>query len=149
MLDKSAFADLVTSSGWLSNPDSFQAIKEMYANGKIIHRELDITREDSFTQLERWREENQLSFSTIYTSNIAEWLHHTRGAEEKMIANIDRLASPDTSVISAQKKTLLRGGERPVQKITEGSHPRLSYERASRPRKRLMHGDAPQALSFN
>jgi len=128
-LDKSGFSRLTEAGGWLSSRDSFQVIQDMYKKNRILHRSLNISDQDAFTKLKTWATRHNLVFDTIYTSNIAEWLHHSRGAVDIMVDNINQLTDPKTSIVSAQKKTGEVKKEIPEQTLNTGSHPTLKYTR--------------------
>jgi len=129
--DKASFALLMEQKGWLSTPEKFHAIKTMYAEERILHHHLNIVDVNAFAELKAWAQRHDLVFYTIYTSNIANWLHHSRGQVEVMLSNIETLLNPNTSVVSAQKSDPL-SQEAPKQELTVGSHPKLKYTTTSK-----------------
>lgn len=125
---KEEFTEKVKSSGWLSDETSFRYIKGMYGEGKIIHRMVDITDRDAFTELGQWKKAQEANFHTVYTSNIPEWLYHSRAGLANLKSNMGKILDRDTTVLTAHKETAhQRLG--PTLHSEVGSHPKLPYAR--------------------
>lgn len=126
-IDKATFARIAQEQGWLSSDDKFHVIKDMYSQGRIVHRQLNILEKDKFRELQTWADEQGLCFDSIYTSNIPEWIYHSAIDSDIMMANISRLIDPHTVTVTAQKESLVAKGARPKQSVTIGSHPKVQY----------------------
>jgi len=123
ILNKERFREKMQSKGWLSSQENFLTVKQMYFDGKIIHRVLNVTdTSGKFTQIQSWARENQLAFDTIYLSNIVEWV---KGNQTPMNQNIDKLMDAQTCVISAWKENPLTGS--PLLHFEQGNIPEVKY----------------------
>jgi len=135
-IDYEQFCEEMHQGGWLSTPEKFLIIREMYAQGRILHRKLDITEENAFNQIKHWALDHHLVFDTLYTSNIPEWIFQSTFAKRDALnKNAAKIIDPQTQVITAQK-TYKYGGEQPKLSLKTGSHPPLQYEHSKNKRKR-------------
>lgn len=132
--------------GWLSTPEKFQIIKEMYAQGRILHRKLDITDTSAFDQIKQWAFTQNLVFDSLYTSNIPEWVFQSSLEKRNALyRNVEKIIDPSTQVITAQKRYQY-GSEQPKLSLTTGSHPKVQYERTKK-RTRQVRDPTPETES--
>lgn len=125
-VDRAQFEEQMREKGWLSTPEKFQFVKEMYLEGRILHRQLNVADTTAFDQLKAWADSHRLVFDTIYTSNIPEWLFHSRGDLQAMMANVERLMDPQSIAITAQTRNQ-QTKEGPTLHLGTGEHPELRY----------------------
>jgi len=126
--NKEKFAKKVKSIGWLSDETQFKYIKSLYSEGKIIHRNVDITDKDAFKQLAQWKNDQNANFHTVYTSNIPEWLYQSNGGLKKLETNMREILDTHTTVLTAFKDTANHELGPTLHKET-GRHPQLPYAR--------------------
>ncbi|NGX60405.1 MAG: hypothetical protein KR126chlam3_01578 [Chlamydiae bacterium] len=142
------FCEKMKQGGWLSSPEKFQTIKDMYAQGKILHRKLDVTDESAFNQIKQWALDHHLVFDTLYTSNIPEWIFQsTFEKRQTLYRNVAKIIDPRTQVITAQK-TNQYGSEQPKLSLTTGSHPQIHYERSKKKRRVMNNPPTINPLTF-
>ncbi len=125
MLDFNRFSDFVSKQGWMQSTDNYAVIKDMYKEGRIIHRKLDITDKENMESIKGWAEKNNLKFDTLYASNIQEWLKNNRKLDE--MKHFEALADANTYGISAFKENPMRGA--PQQHLKRGGIPELQYNK--------------------
>ncbi len=125
--DLPSFREMMQKGGWLSTQDSFDTVKAMYAEKRVIHRELNIIdTANTFEQIGAWLKANSLEVDTLYTSNIPEWIYTTEiGKLPQMMTNLNHVISKSTKTITAQKQR--EGQGHATLRMQQGSHPPVKY----------------------
>lgn len=65
-------------TSWLSSDESFDRIKNLFLEGKIVALTIDLTNEDKFETLARILKSNQLEVDTIYLCNSSHFIPENR-----------------------------------------------------------------------
>jgi hypothetical protein len=94
--------ELTRKESWLSDDRRFQIIKTLHREGRITYLNLDITDETEFANIRKWLTDRDLQVSTLYVSNIIEWLD-SFPLREAYCRNLKLIASPATYFIQAYK----------------------------------------------
>lgn len=117
------------STGWLSQDDSFEWIKQKYSEKKIAFIRVDMRDAETFKAIERFIGEKGLKTDTLYVANIFDWLSweaqgildfKDRKNEQHIVdatQNIKRIISDNTQIIDATNKT---GMSAATQFLTSG-----------------------------
>ena len=144
---------------WLSSDEQFFTIKSLNSDGKILFQNLDITDSSGkFAAIAEWMKKHDLKASTLYASNVLEWISHLpQGRQQEAIRNLSILAHEETFFIQAYSRSELDKKAGPLQHITRGASsikmPEFSYQKdRGGPRKQhsrvARSGAIPHAPTF-
>jgi arabinogalactan endo-1,4-beta-galactosidase len=89
--------ELNRAGSWLSDDQSFQTIKSLYRNEKIVHIRTDITEYSTFSKIAAWMSENNIHCDSIDLSNIPDWLDPSK--LRSMIRSIEEVADNGTFIV--------------------------------------------------
>lgn len=115
-------AECSREKGWLSSDSQFLTIKAMNADGRILFQNLDMTDSSGkFLAIAEWMKKRDLTTSTLYASNILEWIGYlSLGRQQEAIKNLSMLADEKTLFIQAYSPSALDKKAGPRQTITSG-----------------------------
>jgi hypothetical protein len=115
-------AECAREKSWLSSDDQFITIKNLIAEGKILFQNLDMTDPfGKFGAIAEWMKKRDLKVSTLYASNILEWIKNLPEIrQEAAMRNLRLLAHEQTFFIQAYSPTALDKKVGPRQHLTVG-----------------------------
>lgn len=107
---------------WLSSDSQFHTIKALDAEGKILFQNLDMTDSSGkFSAITDWMKRRDLKTSTLYASNILEWVSHlSQGRQQRAIMNLTTLVDEKTFFIQAYSPSESDKRVGPRQHVTQG-----------------------------
>ncbi len=108
--------ELTREGSWLSKDESFQVVKTLHHEGRALYLNLDITDETEFSRIAEWLKSRDLGLSTLYVSNIVEWLD-SLPLKEAYSRNLHLVVESTTFCIQAYK---MGGVGQPVQTLGMG-----------------------------
>lgn len=91
------------TGSWLSNDDSFNFIKKLADEDRIIPFSLDFTNSRQFEMLSQLLARHRLSLDILYISNSLEWVERINDPilVEQYLANINGLAKRGSAILQA------------------------------------------------
>ena len=131
-LEKILEQEIIRPSCWLSNDKSFNYIKRMFSEGRILSLLLDIRHSDKFSSISDWMEGNGVIPDTMYVSNISDWVE---GNQKDFRDSISRVSTIDTELIYVYREDYFNKG--PLnQEVTKVFEAKCMLDR---PRKQIRH----------
>ena len=135
---------------WLYSDKNYAQIRQLYFEGKIEHRYLNLTdKTGQFQDLGNWARDNGYVFDIVYLSNIPEWIwnagrHHIQTMQE----NLNELLSPSTLLVDAKKERWETGAPkvRVATDVSKQGFPSFRPPKRGRTSKR---DTAPACSSFS
>lgn len=117
--------ELTKGYGFLASQENFEYVKSLCAAERIFFGIADMTNADHIKLLADWCSEYQLSVTTLYLSNIPEWIYDNSSQVQmdSLKKNIALLINNDTAVIDAFYPTLTKCDFGPPQRIAIGELP--------------------------
>ncbi|MFT3741766.1 MAG: hypothetical protein QM752_03705 [Gammaproteobacteria bacterium] len=128
--DKLLNKKLTQGYGFLASTASYAQVKRLVTEGRIFFGRADLTDSEDMQALANWCEKHALKTSTLYLSNIPEWIvrNSPQTTWDKMFKNLKPLIQEETQVIDAyftdQRKEKEYSG--PPLRITQGELPQYS-----------------------
>jgi hypothetical protein len=125
LVEFNAREELLKGFGFLCSKKDFLSVKSMCDEGRIFFGKADITNEEEMGQLILWRNENNVRFSTLYLSNIPEWIleNATDVKQNAFKENVLKLKDSNTYIIDAFYPTKDKIFSGPPQRFTQGELP--------------------------
>lgn len=108
------------TTSWLSSNESFDHIKNLFLEGKIVALTIDLTNEDKFDTLSRILKSNQLEVDTIYLCNSSHFIPEDK--QELFARSLNHLMHDKTFLIHCPsvlpfKHTLADEMHLPIQEL--------------------------------
>lgn len=135
---------------WLYSDANYAQIRQLYCEGKIEHRYLNLTdKTGQFQDLGNWARDNGYIFDIVYLSNIPEWIwnagyHHIQTMQE----NLKALLSPSTMLVDAKKERWETGAPK-VRMTTDVSKEGFPSFRPPKRGRTSKRDDSSTCSSFN
>jgi hypothetical protein len=118
--------ELTRPGSWLASQDSFQVIKDLSTEGRLLFLNLDITdTQGIFPSIRDWLDKNNLELDTLYGSNIIDWLKDDQKQLQYRL-NLKTISTENTRFIQAyahvpKKSKKPQPKQAPIQYLVVGA----------------------------
>jgi len=109
-----------TSWSWLSSDDSYDHVRALFLENRIISINLDFSNVEYVERIARWAQQNSVAIDTVYISNIFEW---NMSENAKKLVSLARVGQRDTIILSSY------GLEGELQSFKLQDHPHFLIDR--------------------
>lgn len=125
-------------NSWLYSEESFQFLKQMFLQNRIIFSLFDITKTESQTELIVWlaRKKHVCSLDTIYLTNIYEWLLMSEEYDKQDTYKkfVNQLLTKDLIIVDAFYQCKFdKSTSGPPQRLSIGTIPNFQKSKRHRP----------------
>ena len=86
------------SWSWLSSEDSFDHVRALFLEDRIISINLNFSNVENVERIARWARQNGVAIDTVYISNIFEW---NMSENAKKLVSLARVGREDTLILSS------------------------------------------------
>jgi hypothetical protein len=113
---------LSRKKSWLSSDRQYRILKKMHEEGRIIFQNLDLTdSSEAFPHIAKWLQDRSLQISTLYASNILEWVSkNSSQKQQQALKNLHTITSDNTFFIQAYVPFCSAEKDGPQQVVAKG-----------------------------